>query len=432
MDTVTESELAIALARVGGLGIIHRNCSVDEQLNMVKQVKRAESFIIKDVITISPDSLVADALSIMRNHMIHGLPVVDNQDRVIGITTWRDIRNVEENLKISDVMTSRDNLVVARENVSLNEAKALMQKYKIEKLPIVDENDRLKGLVTFKDLELKGRFPYASRDSEGRLLVGAAVSPYDYGRIKKLDKYVDILVVDVAHAHNDNVISSIRNWCKEISADLIIGNIGTKKAALDIVSEIEKVDGLRVGLGSGSICITGVITKVASPTLYSTAQTYDALLELGATDIPVIADGGIRNAGDIALAMAVGASAVMMGNIFAGTKESPGRLMTFKGRYYKEYYGMGSARAKARRLSVDRYATVSKTVDEGVEGWVPYKGSLFEVVDKLVGALKASMGYVGAASVMEMRLKAKLLKISRHGVRELSPHSIFTMDSFRE
>ncbi len=426
MDTVTGPDLAIALAREGGLGILHRNCSVDEQVEMARRVKRAESMIIRDVIVIRPDTTVSEAINIMNRMDIHGLPVVENGDRLVGIVTWRDVRYSDKNLYIRDVMTPRDRLIVAKDEVSIDEAKELMQIHKIEKLPIIDDNWRLKGLITFKDLELRGRYPNASRDKEGRLLVGAAVSPYDIERAKKLDRYVDILVIDVAHFHNENVINATSKLAKYVNADIVIGNLGTKEGVLEALSRIENVSGLRIGMGSGSICTTSVVTKVAAPTFYATIMASEALEELGLHgEIPIIADGGIRNTGDIALALAAGASAVMMGNIFAGTKESPGRLIAIQGKYYKEYYGMGSARARSKRAGLDRYSKPSKDIDEGIEGWVPYRGRVSDVVKELIGGLQAAMGYVGAKNIPEMWNKARFAYVPPQGISELRPHDIF-------
>lgn len=425
MDTVTGPELAIALAREGGLGILHRNCTIEEQVNMARRVKRAESNIIRDVVVISPDSTVSEAVKIMTEMDIHGLPVVDDRNRLVGIVTWRDVRYSDENFSIRDVMTPKDRLVVATSEISIDEAKRLMQKHRIEKLPIVDGEGRLEGLITFRDLELRGKYPNASRDDEGRLLVGAAISPYDLERAKRLDRYVDVLVIDVAHFHNENVISATSKLVKEVSSDIIIGNLGTKEGVVESLSRIERVDGLRIGMGSGSICTTSIVTKVAAPTLYATIQAAEALDELGLHgEIPIIADGGIKNAGDIALALSAGASAVMMGNLFAGTKESPGRLIAVEGKYYKEYYGMGSAKARSKRMRIDRYAKPSKDIDEGVEGWVPYRGTVADIVRELIGGLQASMGYVGARDIPELWEKARFGYVLPNGSQEIRPHDI--------
>lgn len=426
MDTVTGSELAIALARQGGIGILHRNCSAEEQVEMAKRVKRAESTIIRDVIVIKPDITVSEAVSIMKRHNIHGLPVVDDKERLVGIVTWRDVRYSNPNLHVKDVMTPKEKLIVASEEITIDEAKKLMQKHKIEKLPIVDSDWKLKGLMTIKDLELRGKYPLASRDEEGRLLVGAAISPYDLSRAIKLDKYVDILVIDVAHFHNTRAISAAKKLVKKVSSDVIVGNLGTKEAVLDVLSSIENVAGLRIGIGSGSICTTGLVTKVAAPTFFATLNAAEALEELGCTDdIPIIADGGIKNSGDAAVALAAGASAVMMGNVFAATKESPGRIIVIEGKYYKEYYGMGSARARSKRMALDRYSRPSKDIEEGIEGWVPYRGTVEEVVKELVAGLQATLGYVGARNIRELWSKGRFGVITHLGSQEIRPHNIY-------
>ncbi|MHA1596399.1 MAG: IMP dehydrogenase [Candidatus Asgardarchaeia archaeon] len=423
MDTVTEDAMAIALAREGGLGFIHRNCTIEEQVEMAKKVKRAESLIIRDVITISPDHTVKEAKKLMELHDIHGLPVVTGDNVVEGIVTWRDIRYADDTLYVKEVMTKREDLITANEGISVEDAKKLMHEHRIEKLPIVDDRGKLIGLITIKDLELKGKYPNAARDDDGRLLCGAAVSPFDIERAKKLDKYVDVIVTDVAHFHNKNVFEAAKKMSKEISSDFIVGNIGTYEAALDCLTKIEGVSGLRVGIGSGSICKTAIVARAAAPTVYATASAADAIRELG-VDIPIIADGGIRNPGDAAIALALGASCVMMGNIFAGCKESPGRLIAIEGRYYKEYYGMGSYRARKKRYALDRYSRPSKEVEEGVEGWVPYRGLVSDVVKEFVAGLKAAMGYAGAKDIRELWKKAKLALITPAGMQELNPHDL--------
>lgn len=428
MDTVTEADMAISLARLGGIGVLHRYTSIENQVEMAIKVKRAEALIIKDVITINANAKVVDAINLMKKFDIHGLPVVNDQNELLGIVTWRDVRYSDPNLYIAEVMTKRDRLIYAVEEIDLEEAKRLMQLHKIEKLPIVDKNWRLKGLITYRDLMLKDKYPLASRDEEGRLLVGAAVSPFDLRRATELSKYVDILVIDVAHFHNKNVIEATKKLIECVNADVIIGNLGTKEGVLDSVSRLENVAGLRVGLGSGSICKTGVVTRVAAPTLYAVFSAADALLELGTFGkIPIIADGGIKNSGDIALALAAGASAVMMGNILAGTKESPGRLVVSNGRYYKEYYGMGSSRARSKIQAFDRYFRPSKDIEEGVEGWVLYKGTVEDVVRELTAGLQAAFGYVGARNIEELWVKARFAKITPYGYQELQPHSIYML-----
>ncbi len=420
MDTVTETEMAIAMAREGGLGVLHRNCSVEEQVEMAKKVKRAESVVIKDVVTVEPGQTIAEAVRLMETHEISGLPVVDC-GKLVGILTERDVRFAKPDLKVRALMTK--DLVTASEGISIEEAKEILHEHRIEKLPIVDEKGALKGLITFKDILLRGKYPDAVRDEEGQLLCAAAISPFDVERAKRLDRYVDILVTDVAHFHNTEVIGATEKLLAEIGADVIVGNIGTYEAAEDVISKLEKVSGLRVGVGSGSICVTTEVMRAGAPTLYAVASVADALRDYGA-NIPIIADGGVKNAGDVALALAAGASAVMAGNLFARCKEAPGTLVTIGGRYYKQYRGMGSPSAMAKRYSLDRYSAPSKGVAEGVEGWVPYKGEVSAVVKELVSGLKASMGYAGAKNIQELWEKSKFVMVSPLGAGETRPHDV--------
>ena len=422
MDTVTDSEMAIALARQGGLGFIHRNMDMDSQVKMVKKVKRAESFIMADVVTIAPEKTVEDALSIMKDEDIHGLPVIDENENIIGICTWRDVRFADPNLLVQDVMTKK--VITAQKDISIEEAKKLLHQYRIEKLPVIDENEKLIGLITIKDLTLKGKFPDATHDAEGALLCGAAISPFDLERAKALDKYADILITDVAHFHSATCFDATKILLKEIETPLIVGNIGTYEAAVDCATQLEGIQGIRAGIGSGSICSTSIVTRAGSPTLFATAQVADGIREVG-VDIPIIADGGIKNPGDVTLALAVGGSICMMGNIFAGTKESPGRLVGFEGHYYKQYYGMGSEAAKQKRYALDRYSAPAKTIAEGVEGWVPYRGPLSETLAEFIGGLKASMGYAGAKNIPELWTNTKLAVVTQAGAKELAPHNIF-------
>ncbi|RLI09449.1 IMP dehydrogenase [Candidatus Bathyarchaeota archaeon] len=423
MDTVTEAEMAIALARQGGLGVLHRNCSIEEEVEMAKRVKRAESFVIRDVVTVRPDQTVGEAISIMREHDISGLPVVDHDGRLVGIVTARDVRFADPGLRVSDVMTGSDHLVKVEEGITIEEAKKILQEHRIEKLPVVDEGGRLKGLITVKDIMLRDKFPNAVRDEEGRLLCAAAISPFDLERALKLDKYVDILVVDVAHFHNRNCMEATKKIMAEVGADVVVGNIGTYQATVDVITGLEDVAGLRAGIGSGSICVTMELLKAGSPTLFATAQVADALAEYGALGhIPIIADGGVRSPGDAALALALGASCVMMGNVFAGCKEAPGEVVAIGGRYFKRYRGMASPSARARRHAVDRY--FSKRIAEGVEGLVPYRGDVASVVAEFVEGLKAAMGYAGAKNIRELWEKARVAMLTEVGVKEAGPHSI--------
>jgi len=421
MDTVTEAEMAIALAREGAIGVLHRNCSAKEEVAMARSVKRAEALVIRDVITVNPDTTVDELLRLMEEHNIKGFPVVENGDRLVGIVTWRDVRLAESNLKVKDVMT--ESVVTGTEDTSLEEAMKILHEHRIEKLPIIDEDRRVKGLITMKDITLKGTYQDAVRDEEGRLICAAAISPFDLPRAKALDRYVDILVLDVSHFHNSNCFDAAKKILKGVEADVIVGNIGTYEAAEDVITKLDGVAGLRVGIGSGSICSTSVVTRAGAPTLFATSRVADAVKKYGA-DIPIIADGGIRNPGDVAVAMAVGASCAMMGNVFAGCRESPGRLVAMEGRYYKEYYGMGSERARKKRYAQDRYSQPSKSVSEGVEGWVPYRGPVKDILGEFTGGLKAAMGYVGASTIPEMWEKARLALITERGAQEAAPHDI--------
>ncbi len=421
MDTVTEAEMAIALAREGALGVLHRNCSAKEEVDMARKVKRAEAVIIRDVVTVGPDTTVEELLKLMEEHNVKGFPVVEQDDRLVGIVTWRDVRLAESSLKVRDVMT--EEVITGTEETGLEEAMKILHEHRIEKLPIIDDQRRVKGLITMKDITLKGTYQEAVRDEEGRLICAAAISPFDLPRAKALEKYVDILVLDVSHFHNKNCFEATKQILKEVNAEIVVGNIGTFKAAEDIISQLDGVAGLRVGIGSGSICSTSVVTRAGAPTLYATSQVADAVKQYGA-DIPIISDGGIRNPGDVAVAMAVGASCAMMGNVFAGCRESPGRLVAMEGRYYKEYYGMGSERARSKRYALDRYSQPSKDISEGVEGWVPYRGPVKDIIAEFTGGLKAAMGYVGASTIPEMWEKAKLALITEHGAQEAAPHDV--------
>jgi len=429
MDTVTESEMAIALARNGCLGVLHRNCTAEEEVDMARAVKRAEALIIRDVITVNPETTIEELLELMKEHSISGFPVVENGDSLAGIVTWRDVRLADKGLKVGDVMTK--DVITGTEETSLEEAMGILHDHRIEKLPIVDGKGRVRGLMTMKDITLKGTYPDALRDEEGRLICAAATSPFDLERAKALDKYVDVLITDVAHFHNKNCFEATKKILKEVEAEVIVGNIGTYEAAEDCLTKLDGVAGLRVGIGSGSICSTSVVTRAGAPTLYAASQAADAVKDYGA-DVPVIADGGLRNPGDIAVALAVGASCAMMGNVFAGCSESPGRLVALEGRYYKEYYGMGSPRARRKRFVQDRYSQPSKAISEGVEGWVPYRGPVTDIISEFVGGLKAAMGYVGARTIPEIWDKARLALITERGAKEIAPHDIMRPGPNRE
>ncbi len=422
MDTVTEADMAIALARQGGIGIIHRNMPIEEQVENAKKVKRAESFIIRDVVTIRSYQSISEALELMQKNSISGLPVVESGDNLVGILTRRDVNFADKGDDVKSVMTSE--VIFAGPDVSIDEAKKIMHHHRVEKLPVVDSNRKLLGLITIKDVYSRERNSLASRDSEGRLLVGAAVSPHDLERAKALEKYVDVLVSDVAHFHNVNIMDAAKKLTTQVSTEFIVGNIGTEEATRDIVHLLgDRIAAIRAGVGSGSICVTSEVTKAGAPTLFAVAQIGETLDELG-MDIPIIADGGIRAAGDAALALASGASAVMMGNVFAGCTESPGGLIKIGGKYYKPYRGMGSISSRQKRFALDRYSQPSKGIAEGVEGVVSYRGDVQTVVEEFSAGLRASFGYAGATSISDLWTKAKFGAVSAAGVDELRPHNI--------
>lgn len=422
MDTVTEADMAIALARQGGIGIIHRNMPIEEQVENAKRVKRAESFIIRDVVTIRPTQKVSEALELMEKKSISGLPVVEGDEKLIGILTRRDVNFADKQDLVRSVMTS--DVKVAGPAVTSDEAKHIMHKHRVEKLPVVDSNNKLLGLITIKDVYSREKNSLASRDKEGRLLVGAAVSPYDLERAKALEKYVDVLVSDVAHFHNGNILEAAKKLTREISTEFIVGNIGTAEGTRDVISALDgKLAAIRAGVGSGSICVTSEVTKAGAPTLFAVAQIAEALNEAGMS-VPIIADGGIRAAGDATLALAAGASVVMMGNVFAGCTESPGGLIKIGGKYYKPYRGMGSASSRQKRFALDRYNQPAKGIAEGVEGVVPYRGDVQTVVEEFTAGLRAAFGYAGAGSIKDLWEKAKFGAVSAAGVDELRPHNI--------
>jgi IMP dehydrogenase len=426
MDTVTESGMAIAMAQEGGIGVLHKNMSIQEQANEVRKVKRAENGMILDPITIEEDALVGDALKIMAEYKIGGIPVVNHQNELVGIVTNRDLR-FERNPKrpAAEVMT-KENLITTTEFVDFESAEKILQKHKIEKLPVIDKHNKLIGLITYKDIiKIKAR-PNACKDERGRLRVAAAVgiTPDILQRVKELVAYdVDAIVIDTAHGHSKGVLDAtklIRNNFPDIQ--LVVGNIATAHAARDLANA--GVDAVKVGIGPGSICTTRVIAGIGVPQL---TAIYDVSRELRGSGIPVIADGGIRYTGDIVKALAAGADTIMAGSLFAGVEESPGETFIFEGRKYKKYRGMGSIEAM-HKGSKDRYYQseeddISKLVPEGIVGRVPYKGALSEVIHQMVGGLRAGMGYTGSADIEQLQ-KAKFQKITHAGVAESHPHDI--------
>jgi IMP dehydrogenase len=422
MDTVTESELAIALAQEGGLGVIHKNMSIAQQTREVDKVKRSENGIITDPITLPPDETVGTARRIMDQHKISGVPITV-QGTLKGILTRRDLRFLtDNNQKLSEVMT-KDNLVTAPEHTTLETAERILTENKVEKLLLVDDKYKLKGLITIKDIDKLLNFPSACKDGRGRLRVGAAVGVHDLERAESLIRAgVDVLVVDAAHGHSGNVIQTIREIKRQFAIEVIAGNVATSAAAKALADA--GADGVKVGIGPGSICTTRVISGVGVPQVTAIEQ---AARGLAGSGVPVIADGGIRYSGDITKALASGAHCVMIGGLFAGLAESPGQTIIYKGRSFKSYRGMGSLGAMMAG-SGDRYrqgqAAGGKLVPEGVEGRVPFKGHLAPFIFQLVGGLRAGMGYCGTQSIEELRTRARFIKVSAASVRESHPHDI--------
>lgn len=430
MDTVTESDMAIALARQGGLGVIHRNLTVEDEVNEVKKVKFANELAITDVITISPDETVEDAQEIMDVEGISGLPVVNSEDIVVGIISRRDIkplRGKNLNRKVSEAMTH--NVVTIAESSDTDTALDLAYENKVERLPVVSEDNKIVGIVTMKDILERKKYPSSVRDSQGRYLVAAACGPFDMDRAMALsDAGADIIAIDSAHGHKTDIIESVGNMKKNVDSDILLGNIATGKAAEDILKA--DIDGIKVGIGPGSICTTRIVAGVGVPQLSAISSVADVAEDSG---VPVIADGGLRYSGDVAKALAVGANVVMIGSLLAGTTESPGEMTIRNGRKYKQYRGMGSLGAMTGGVGAgkDRYfqnsgsnMNSSKLVPEGIEGVVPYKGKVSQIVYQLMGGLKSSMGYVGAKSIKEMHEKAELVHITSNGISESHPHDI--------
>ncbi len=426
MDTITEKDLAISMARVGGVGFIHKNMSIEQQAKQVRSVKRSESGMIIDPVTLRKDALVQDALHLMSQHKIGGIPVVDPKNKLVGILTNRDLRfeSMPER-PVRDIMT-KDNLITAPAGTTLAKAKSILQKYKIEKLPVVKKDGTLIGLITYKDIMKFENFPHSCKDSLGRLVVGAAVgiASDTMERIEALVQVdVDVICVDTAHGHSAGVIKMIKQVRKKFKhLQIIGGNIATGEAALALHDA--GVNAVKVGVGPGSICTTRVVAGVGVPQLTAIALAAKALEKKG---IPVIGDGGIRYTGDIPKAIAAGASTVMAGSLFAGTEEAPGETIIFEGRKFKVYRGMGSLGAM-QHGSKDRYFQdveddIKKLVPEGIEGRVPYKGLVSEVMVQYIGGLRAGMGYVGAKNIGELQ-KAKLVRISNSGINESHPHNI--------
>jgi IMP dehydrogenase len=427
MDTVTEARLAIALAQEGGIGIIHKNFSPKEQAAEVLKVKRHEAGVLRDPITLTQDMTVRDAIELQRAHKISGLPVVDGK-RIVGIVTNRDLRfETRLDAPIKDIMTPRSRLVTIREGASLDEAKSLMHTHRLERVLVVNDGDDLLGLVTVKDITKATEHPNAAKDEQGKLRVGGAIStgPDSEERAERMVKAgVDVLIVDTAHGHHQGVLDRVR-WVKKNfpQVDVVGGNIATAAAAKAMMDA--GADGIKVGIGPGSICTTRIVAGVGVPQITAVANVAKAL---EGTGIPLIADGGIRFSGDVSKALAAGAYTVMMGGMFAGTEEAPGEVILFQGRSYKSYRGMGSLGAmtegSAERYFQDNDANVDKFVPEGIEGMVPYKGSVLAIIFQLTGGLRSSMGYCGCGGIDEMRTKAEFVEITAAGMRESHVHDV--------
>ena len=425
MDTVTESKLAVALAREGGIGIIHKNLPIEQQASEVDKVKRSENGMISNPVTLGPEEPVGAALELMARFRISGVPITDKTGKLVGILTNRDLRFLKDTGQIVKDLMTKKGLVTAPIGTSLEQAKAILGEHRIEKLPVVDKDGMLKGLITIKDIEKRLKFPDACKDGRGRLRVGAAVGPSSdmLDRVKALlDAEVDVLVVDTAHGHSDNVLNAIKTIKRKYPrAQVIGGNVATASGTKDLINA--GADAVKVGIGPGSICTTRVVAGIGVPQITAVMDCAEAAAK---TKTPIISDGGIKYSGDIAKALAVGASCVMLGNIFAGTSESPGQVVLLEGRQFKVYHGMGSLSAM-KQGSKDRYAqagvTDEKLVPEGIEGRVPYRGPLSGVIAQLTGGVRASMGYTGSRNLAELK-KAELIRITNAGLKESHPHDV--------
>ncbi len=427
MDTVTESQMAIAMAAQGGIGIIHKNMSIEKQADEVDKVKRSESGMIVNPITLTPDRTIREAEQIMSKYHISGIPVVDEKGKLVGILTNRDLRFERESNKLVSQLMTKENLITAPLGTTLHEAEKILHKYRIEKLPVVDKKGIIKGLITYKDIMKKKTFPNACKDNLGRLRVGAGVGVTS-DTLKRVEALVhsnvDVVVLDTAHGHSEGVLKTVKEIRKKYkSLQLIAGNIVTKDAALELVSC--GVNAVKVGIGAGSICTTRVIAGVGVPQISAVIEVAQALK---GKNIPVISDGGVKQTGDVAKAIAAGADTVMMGGMLAGVEETPGEKVLFEGRSFKVYRGMGSLSAMKQGGS-DRYfqdveADINKLVPEGIEGRVPYKGSLADTIYQFIGGLRAAMGYCGAKTINDLKSKSKFVKISNAGLRESHPHDV--------
>ncbi|MGH8658686.1 MAG: IMP dehydrogenase [Gammaproteobacteria bacterium] len=428
MDTVTEARLAIAIAQQGGFGVIHKNMSPQQQASEVRRVKKFESGVVQDPITVSPDTSIGEVLELTRSHNISGLPVVEGEE-LLGIVTSRDLRfETHFENPVRSIMTPKEKLVTLREGADQQEAISLLHKHRIEKVLVVNDRFQLRGLITVKDIQKANQFPHACKDGQERLRVGAAVGtgPDSPERVEALlDAGADVIVVDTAHGHSKGVLDTVR-WVKRnyTRAQVIAGNIATPEAAQALVDV--GADAIKVGMGPGSICTTRIVTGIGIPQITAVASVAEALKN---SDVPVISDGGVRYSGDVAKVIAAGAHVAMIGSLFAGTEEAPGEVELYQGRSYKTYRGMGSLGAMSKgHGSADRYFQesdeIEKLVPEGIEGRVPYKGSLAAVIHQLLGGIRAAMGYTGCATLQELRTKPKFVRVSYAGIRESHAHDV--------
>ncbi|MDD3343227.1 MAG: IMP dehydrogenase [Sulfurospirillaceae bacterium] len=423
MDTVTEHRAAIMMARLGGIGIIHKNMDIESQVREIKRVKKSESGIIIDPVSIKAKATLKEALAIMSEYRISGVPVVDDTNTLIGILTNRDLRFENDYTKLVEELMTKMPLITVKKGTTLDDAEAIFRTNKVEKLPVVDANNKLEGLITIKDLKKRQEYPNANKDDYGRLRVGAAIGVGQLDRAEALVKAgVDVLVLDSAHGHSKGIIDTVVAIKKQLNVDVIAGNIATSEAALALVEA--GVDGIKVGIGPGSICTTRIVSGVGVPQISAIEECSDIGKKYG---VPVIADGGIKYSGDFAKALAAGAQSVMVGSLLAGTDESPGEVITYQGRQYKTYRGMGSIGAMTKGSS-DRYfqegTAADKLVPEGIEGRVPHAGSIKDVIFQMVGGLRSSMGYVGARDIEDYQEKAEFVEITSAGLKESHVHDV--------